>query len=241
MVDVYVTNSNFNDYYDNQNSDRAALQSQSLLWMALYAAQLLIYYDLWDEAIDKRDAVLDDQQEVLDYLHEADLTTDYAALLLKQEILSLGLPDVDMCADAVLCASDSFKDGSAVDSLAAKLMKSDCCGAPTDKNGDELVTTEGQLYAARAAAYTGGILANSSKRRREQFRKNKTALASRAQASARTSIQSVLAMYQQAASIYEGLASIYLKGFNSAGAGLGISLQRFATGNTGTTSGSGTV
>lgn len=242
MVDVYVTNGNFNTYYDNQNADRAALQDQTLLWMTLYAIQLGLYYDLWDEAIDDRDAVLNDQQVVLDYLHETDLAVDHPMMQLKQDVVRLPLPEVDMCGDAVMYASDALKDGAAVDSLAEKLMKSDCCGAPTDINGDALSITEGQLHAVRASAYTGGVLANSAKRRREAFRKNKTALVLRAQSSSRMAIGPILAMYQQAASIYEGLASIYLQGFNSAGAGLGVSLQRLASGNGATTStGAGAV
>ena len=93
-------------------------------------------------------------------------------------------------------------------------------------------TNEGALYAHRAVGYAGGIIHNANKRRVERFLENKTALTARAQASARLAPGPILAGYQQAASIHEGLAGIFLKGFNSAGAGLGVRLGQITGINT---------
>lgn len=221
-IDVNITNSNFNKWLDDQNADRDALQAQTLLWTLLFAAQLLIYYNLWKDAVDKRDAVIDDMERILSYLHETDLAVDYPMMLKQQEVLNVPLPKKEMCTDAVRFDDETRKDGDAVDDLSFHFTKMDCCSP--------IETTEGQLYSARASNYTGGVLANSSKRRQESFRKNKTALVLRAQATSRMAIAPILAALGQAMSIYEGLASTFLQGFNSAGAGLGVNLQRLASG-----------
>lgn len=221
-IDIFITNDEIRDWYKNQNDDRAALQAQTLLWTALFAAQLLIYYNLWKDAVEKRDVVIDDMERILEYLHETDLAVDYSMMLEQQNVLNVHLPKKEMCTDAALFDDEDRQDGDAIDDLAFHFTKMDCCSP--------IETTEGQLYAARASNYTGGVLANSSKRRQESFRKNKTALVLRAQATSRMAIAPILAALGQAMSIYEGLASTFLQGFNSAGAGLGINLQRLGSG-----------
>ena len=211
-------------WYKNQNEDREKLKEQTLLWTFLLAAQMVIYYNLWKDVVEKRDAVIDDMEEMLTYLHDKDMNVDYPMMKKKQEVLDLALPEVDLCGDAILCSSDADLDGKAIDSLATHLAKADCCGSPWE-------TTEGQLYAARAGDYAGGILANSAKRRQEEFRKNKTRLVLKAQATARMAAAPILGMYQQSMGIYEGLAGVYLQGFTSAGAGLGVNLQRLGGNN----------
>ena len=165
-----------------------------------YAAQLAIYYALWDDAIDARDAVMDKHEDVLQYLHDTDLNIDYPQLLKKQEVLDLPLPDLAMCSDARLYHGQVHNDGDAVDLKCSHLAEMNCCGIP-----DEWKNHEGDLYAARASDYTGGVLANSGKRRVEAFRENKTRLALQAQRNSKMAISPILSNYVQAASIYEGV------------------------------------
>lgn len=235
-IPVEITNTEITDWYQNQNDDRAALQTQTLLLTGLFAAQLVLYYALWDDAIDKRDAALDKYQDILDYAHDQEINVDYQQLLAKQDVLDLALPEVNMCEDAQLFEVEVHNDGQAIDDKCFDLSKSDCCSPPP-----EWKNHEGQLYAARAQDYTGGILANAAKRRREAFLENKVALALRAQQSARTSLSSILNNYTQAVSIYEGLASTFLQGFNSAGAGLGVNIARLgqSSASSGTTNAAG--
>lgn len=228
-TDVYITNGNINKWFDDQNSDRADLQAQTLLWTILYAAQLLIYYNLWKDITDKRDAVIEDLQSVLDYLQITDLGVDYPQMLKKQNILELHFPEKKMCADSKLFEPQSKNDADVVDDMASYFMRQTCKRWPNDHNCDPLETSEGALCASVAQDYTGTMLANSSKRRREKFRQNKTQLALRAQATARMAVAPILQMYQQAIQIYEGLASVFMQGFTSAGAGLGINLWRLGS------------
>lgn len=220
-IPVTITNSEITQWYQNQNDDRAALQTQTTLLVALQLAQLLIYYDLWDEAVDNRDKVIDKYLKVQEYLHNTDLNIDYPQLLKKQEVLDLPLPDLSMCTDSILFHTEVHNDGDAIDAKCEDLAEMDCCGVP-----DEWKLHEGDLYAARAHDYTGGILANSSKRRVEAFRENKTRLILQAQRNSKMAISPILQNYTQAISIYEGLASTFLEGFNSAGAGLGVNVAR---------------
>ena len=223
-IPIEITNPEIQAWFAQQNANEAALQTQTLLLTGLFAAQMLIYYDLWDDAIDNRDAVMDKYEKALCDLHDMDLGVDYTQMLKKQEVLDLPLPAVEMCEDADLWHEEVHNDGQAVDDKCESLLKSSCCDFP-----EEWRNHEGQLYAARASDYTGGVLANSSKRRREDFIANKTALVLRAQSSAKMSIQPILNNYIQATSIYEGLASTFLQGFNSAGAGLGVNLFRLGS------------
>lgn len=220
-IPVEITNSEITKWYNDQNNDRAALQTQTLLLTIAYAAQLVIYYNLWSDAIDGRDNVMDKHEEVLQYLHDTDLGVDYPQMLKKQSVLSLPLPIINMCADVNLYHQQVHNDGDTVDLKCSHLAEMNCCGVP-----DEWKNHEGDLYAARATDYTGGILANSGKRRVEEFRENKTRLVLQAQRNSKMAISPILSNYVQAASIYEGLASTFLQGFNSAGAGLGVNVAR---------------
>lgn len=207
------------------NNDAAA---QASTWAIAFAAQMVIYFALWDDAVDNRDDALDAQEAALSYLDNADATVDFPQMKLKQTVLTdLELPDLGACTDPLVCLDEHLSDAKPVDDKADAQSRRACGGAPEGWG-----MYEGQLYASRAAAYTGGIVHNANKRRVEGFRQNKTQLALRAQSSSRMAIGPILAGYQQAASIHEQLASIFLQGFQSAGAGLGVSLERMS-GNVG--------
>lgn len=206
----------------NNNAD-----SQSGVWAAAFALQMAAYYALWDDAIDNRDEVFNKQTAALDYLHDTDGSVDFPQMQLKQTVLTdLTLPDVAPCTDPLICLTENLADAKPVDSKAETQARRACGGVPTGWD-----TYEGELYASRAAAYTGGIVHNANKRRVEGFRQNKTQLALRAQSSSRMDIGPIMKGYQQAASIHESLAGLFLQGLTSAGAGLGVSLDRLGGGS----------
>lgn len=217
------------DYLDAEVAANNEAAAQAPIWAAAFAAQMVIYFALWDDAVDNRDDVLDKQQVVLDYMHDTDGAVDFPQMQLKQTVLTdLELPLLDACVDPMVCNAEDWRDADVVDDKAEVISRMACGGIP-----EGWTTHEGVLYASRATAYTGGIIHNANKRRVEGFRQNKTQLALRAQSSSRMATGPILAGYQQAASIHEGLAGIFLKGFQSAGAGLGVSLERM-TGAAGT-------
>lgn len=214
--------SKWEDYLQQEIDANNEASANAGLWAINFAAQMVIYFGLWDDAVDLRDDVLDKQMAVLDYLHGTDKTVDYPMMEYKQTVLTdLPLPELAPCTDPLKCMPEDLLDGEVVDTLAEDQFRLTCGGAP-----DGWATHEGALYAAAASSYTGGVVHNANKRRVEGFRQNKTQLALRAQSSSKMSITPILQGYQQAAAIHEQLASIFLQGFQSAGAGLGVSLER---------------
>ena len=226
-----IDNPEIKKWYKDQNARNAARDGQTLILVLAYVIQLAVYYNFWSDAVDRRDDGIDRQKDLLDYLYDKDMTVDYPMMQYKQGVLGLSVPGPDLCGDALLLQACTKADGRVVDDL-AMTQKAHSCGIPA--NWD---IGEGTLIAARALAYTGGILANSGKRREEQFREEKTKLVLRAQLTARFSVGPILKDYQQAIAIQEGLASIFAAGFNSAGVGLGTALGQLANQNniTGTT------
>ena len=232
MVDVVITGvttdvpvtprGNWDTYLAQEIAANDQASADAALWAIAFAAQMVVYFALWDDAVDNRDDVLDKQKAVLNYLNDTDENVDFPQMQLKQTVLTdLELPELNACTDPLICRAENLLDGDVVDDKANAQARRACGGLP---NGWEAY--EGELYAHRSASYTSGIIHNANKRRVEGFRQNKTQLVLRAQSSSRTAIGPILAGYQQAASIHENLAGIFLQGFNSAGAGLGVSLER---------------
>lgn len=195
---------------------------QAAEWAIAFGLQMAAYFLLWDSAVDDRDDALDKQKALLDYLHTTDTNVDYVQMMLKQTVDDdLIIPVLTPCTDALFCNKENLNDGEVVDSLARTEGRRSCGGIPTGWTNNE-----GALMATVASAYTGAMAARANERRVEGFRKNKTSLMLRSQSSATMAVGPILKGYEQAAAIHEQLASIFLQGFNSAGAGLGVSLER---------------
>lgn len=208
---------------NNQAADDAAA------WAIAFAAQAVIYFALWDDAVNKRDGVLDHQREFQDYLRDTDIAVDFEIMKKKQTVLTeLILPSLNVCFDPMLCMEENVSDGDVVDGEAKKQARTACGGVPAGWTNNE-----GRLYSAAAAVYAGGFVHNANKRRIEGFRKNKTNLTLQAQRTAVMSSGPIMSGYTQSAAIFEGLSGIFLQGFQSAGAGLGVSLNRLADGSGG--------
>lgn len=223
---VYITNSEMIQWYEEQNADRANLQTQTLAWTALLAAQMLIYYNLWDNMVDQRDQIIDHYMNVVEYVHSQDMTVDYPWLQFKQEILNLAVPLADVCLEAKRFTDESVLDGQVVDTLAHTLIQRGCRDMPRN-----WVIHEGALYASRGHNHASGFLAQAMRRREESFRQKKTQLVLNAQQASEINLSAVYDYYQQALAIFQDLASVFLKGFTSAGYGLGINLDRLSRSN----------
>lgn len=216
-------------YLDQEIAANNAAEEQAEDWSAAFLVQLAAYFLLWDDAIDNRNDVLDKQEEFLAYLEATERDVDFPQIQLKQTVLTdLTLPELNPCADPLKFVDENVSDGLVVDTEASKQSRSACGGVPA---GWDL--HEGLLRSHAAASYAGGLMHNANKRRREGFRVNKTALVQRAQSAGNLAVGPILAGYQQAAAVHEGLASIFLQGFQSAGAGLGVSLERMTTAGSG--------
>lgn len=224
------------DWFEAENDRREELNIFTLIQTGLQIAQLIIYYNKLDDAIDKRDEKIDAQIEWMQELEDYKETQDLPMLNLKASALTaLGLPTVDMCGDAVRNASMSVNDGEAVDDKSQTIAGRTCRGVP-----EGWATHDGGLAAGRAASYAGGMMANSAKRRQEYFQTQKTKIVRAAQQGMKAvyNASDTLAMYSQAVAIHSGFADLFMQGFNSAGAGLGVALGQLA--GSGTSNAAGT-
>ena len=215
-------------YLDQEIAANEIAVSQAATWSTAFTVQMTAYFALWTDAVSDRDDVLDKQIEATDYVQTQSAEIDFPQMVLKRSVLTGAvLPELSACTDPLLYLSENIADGEVVDSEARKQSRSACGGVPAG-----WATHEGELYSTAAASYAGGLVHNANKRRVEGYRRNKTALVQQAQRSGVLALGPILAGYQQAAAIHEGLAGIFLQGFQSAGAGLGVSLDRLSTAQT---------
>lgn len=246
MPSVVITNSGFNpylssgddyhkegekyykdgqDWYADEEADRTDRKFANIAAMAAMGAALAAYFALWTGAVNDRDAVIDKQQAVVNYLHDKDLAVDYPFMVKKQGVLTLEVPEADICGDVNKDVSAANFDGQGVTNFYNSQMAGVCGGKPTGwGRGD------GKINAGRVMTYTSGIISTSGKRREERFIGLKTQIVLKGQSAARMNITPVLSNYRQAVMIHEGFAQIFAGGFNSAGVGLGTLIGQAAAG-----------
>lgn len=213
---VWIENPDINEWYTRENQERDQKQQDTLLLTVAYVLQMGFYYNLWDDAVDNRDSLIEREKQILDYMINTDETVDYPFMQLKQEVLSIPTPSADMCGDNNRYVSFVTQEGNEIDDLGLSQANHCCGGLP-----DNWSIHEGILNASKAQGYAGSMLAASGKRRTERFRMQKTDLVLRGQASSSFNPGPMLSDLHQAIGIQEGLASIFAAGFNSAGVGLG--------------------
>lgn len=227
---VYIQNEPFQHWFQTANERTEGLDLVAIAQVILQTAQLVLFYGLADDATDRRDAKIDKTIEFQQDLQDYKFNQDLPVLNLKASVLTdLELPTIDMCADALKVTTDAMNDGAAVDNKAFLFSEESCHGIPQGWG-----VHEGSLMAGKSGSYASGMIANNSKRRVEQFRIVKTDLVRAAQQGMKAvySANETMAKYAQSASIDAGLADLFIQGFNSAGAGLGVALGRLANGTT---------
>lgn len=211
-----------------QTSRQTAVDAAAATQIGALTAQWGYYYDQADDAIDKRDIAIDTQISFMQYLQDTKVNTDLPMVQDQLDVLTdLDLPDVLTCGSGNDVAFQTWQDGIAVDDTANKLTDQAPGGRP-----NTFREHSGRLYGMKSGSYAYGIVSNADVRRRERFRKNKTQLVRQAQSNSKSiySAGEVLSKYAQNTAIYSGLADLYIQGFNSAGAGLGVALGRLGTG-----------
>lgn len=214
----------------------STLTALAVTQMAAYAAQLVIYYNAAKDSVDDRDAAIDDQVSFMQYLQNTKVNVDLPMVEDKVDVLTLlDLPVLQPCGDGFDIASMSRQDGIAVDDTSHKLSKQSCGTIPNN-----WYQHAGRLSGAKSGSYAYGITSNADVRRVERFRKNKTSLVRQAHLGTKSIYNAgdVLSRYAQVVGVHSGLADLYIQGFNSAGAGLGVALGKLSTG-TGQGSGDG--
>jgi len=171
-------------------------------------------------------------------LEDLNINQDLPMIEDKADVLTdLQLPIPFFCGFDFNVAFMPFFDGEGVDLKSQHLALESCSGVP---NGWDL--DEGNVQQSKAGSNLISITSASDVRRIENFRRSKTSLVRTAQIGLKSTFNAgdTLSKYAQAAAIHSGFADLYIQGFNSAGAGLGVALGKLNTGSTDQNSGGST-
>lgn len=196
--------------------------------IAVHGALMVAQYQLGQDAIDDRDDAIDDQINFMQQLQDLKVSQDLPMLLRKKDVLTdLIIPTIDFCQVDFGLFFHSNNDGLAVDNKSDQLSRSSR-GVPSG-----WLLHEGVLKGMKSAGYTQGIDKNADKRRVEALRKSKSRLVRSAQSTLKSEYNSaeILNKKSQVATIHGGIADLYMQGFNSSGAALGVALGRLSNKN----------
>lgn len=216
-----ITNANFNKWYDEENERRKQLSKVSNIMIGFLLLQMVYYVTEAYQQLNKRDDRIDDIISFMDYIQNKKHGVDLEMSKLKASVRNLALPDVDGCEDAIRFSNHGYADGEVVDDMSLQLSQSSCLGIPSNWS-----LHDGDVLQARDVANADAVIANNAVRQREWFQERKTVLMRSAQRNMKApySANETLQMYAQSMSIHSGLADMYIAGFNSAGAGLGVKI-----------------
>lgn len=228
----------------------ASLKTEMGIFAGLSIAQLIAYWLLYNDQVNNRDRVLGDPDEV--NIKEVanidcDLGSEYDSLLgfmkyieerrdrdfeiLKDKLNLFGqivadneAPDV--CEEALRYGKDFCDASQSFNKLQENFAACSCAGIPEGWGLHD--NTFGTSFGV---ALAGSIMTTGAKRLSEEFEKVKPELASNIQTSMKAvyNAQSVFGYYQQALGIFQGLSDLFISGFNSAGATLGIAVGQLAS------------
>lgn len=239
MADVKVTNvlgeeglaigaiGNYFKYreeYEKETSDASVAMTLAFL------AQMVIYGVLAWNAIEDRDDAIDKYLEFAQYLRDQ-RDIDYDRINQLPSTIGMSEPSSDPCGLASKYLSQSLQDGNSFKVMEDDLAECSCAGIP-EGWGTHMNT----LAGAMAQASAGELMVTGRKRIRDWYLPKKADIIRKAHINYRSLITggSVLYYYERAMTIYSGIADLFISGFNSAGAGLGVSLQRLAAPETAT-------
>ena len=213
-------------YYVKKYEYEQELAAETLIQGLLALAQMIIYWNLYDDMLEKRDQAIDDLIAFLDKL-QGYKQQDLPILRAKKDALSIPEPSANSCTEGGRYRSESLRDGQAVDQTSMDFIHCSCAGIPTGWG-----LHDGILSAGLGSATAGSYMASNAKRRQEAFRKAKINIVQTAQAGMKAVFKAsdIIGYYSHAASIYSGLTDIFISGFNSGGAALGVALGKMGTG-----------
>lgn len=229
MPDEWIEVGPLGKYFEARMQYEAELQIATLGELLLAAVQLGYYWDEFKEAIDNRDDVIDNNLiPFMDYLRNGPRANDLGMIANKQGVrdgLAADEPTADNCLENIRYRGEVTQDGNAVDKSARRFAKESCCGIPEGWG-----IHDGDLAAVLSVPIEGSYQAAAADRRRQEFLKNEVGLVQAAQRSIKATINasSILAYYERAIAIYQGLGDMFIQGFNSAGAALGVALGKLA-------------
>lgn len=226
-------------WHKSQAERQEKLDEMTGLYTLLAIGQMIYYWTKVDEHVDERDCAIGkytdenkkDNAGMLGFLFDLEKYRDEVDWdILNDKYAVLGEIDFNewkdsSCSTAMNYVGDLANDGESIDDMERMFAKTSHGGVP-----DGWGIHDGSLVLGLGAAYSGPVMNMAKVEMFEEFKQHVIPIVQQAQMSMKGiyNISSIMRYYEQAIQIREGLADMYLQGFNSAGAMLGTSLGRLA-------------
>lgn len=244
-TDIMSAYAKYKHEYDTE------LSIQSVITAGLAAAQMIIYWDLFDEYLDKRDETLDMYIAFLEKCRARTFNVDLPELKRIRNVLDDDNLDefsrrYHTCEEGKrFVYSGDHNDYTKLevhhDGEFVNRTNMDTVNKATNEGfiPDGWGLHEGWIASAMSAGVSTSLSNHLAKHRYYDFLRAKARLLHTAQQAMKAVIKAsrIEEYYRQAAAIYSGLSDVFIQGFNSGGAALGTALGRLSS--TGTSNGSG--
>lgn len=232
---------NIMGYHAKQQASRQEELDEKALWFAGLAILQLIYY--WDKLEDHtkaRDCAIGeftpDNEGMLGFMAEIESFRDALDINILREKASVkdqinfGEFEPKSCDTALLYFEDTNNDAKVINRFEKMFADCSCSGIP-----EGWATHDGSFARGLAASFSGPIANSFAVDLYEDFKANAVTVVQKSQMAMKAiyNISGIMRYYEQAINIHEGLATLFIQGFNSAGAMLGTSLGQLANSNTG--------
>lgn len=228
-------------FYARQQATRQEeLDTQALIFAVAAIAQLIYYWDKLKDHTKDRDCAIGkfaiENQGMLGFMAELENyrdTVDIKILRDKARIkdqINFGEFEPKSCDTALLYYDDIENDAKVINRFEKMFADCSCSGIP-----EGWATHDGSFARGLAASFSGPIANSFAVDLYEDFKVNAVAVVQKAQMAMKAiyNISGIMRYYEQAINIHEGLATLFIQGFNSAGAMLGTALGQLANSNTG--------
>ena len=231
---------NIMGYHAKQQASRQEELDEKALWFAGLAILQLIYY--WDKLKDHteaRDCAIGEfspsNEGMLGFMAELESyrdAVDFPILMQKAGIkdqINFGEFEPKSCDTALLYFEDTNNDAKVINTFEKMFADCSCSGIP-----EGWATHDGSFARGLAASFSGPIANSFAVDLYEDFKANAVAVVQKSQMAMKAiyNISGIMRYYEQAINIHEGLATLFIQGFNSAGAMLGTALGQLANSNT---------
>ena len=214
------------EYFEYRHEYEKSMTEESVIYTLAYIVQMILYAVAAYEKIEQRDEMIDKMQEFMKYLHDTKHNVDYIQLPKMIGVMGMDDRKFNYCDETKRYLNQAREDAVGLTAMEEMYINTSPAGAP-----DGWGFHDAMLIYPLASATAGELMVTTGKRRVEDIKAKRAELVHKAHVNVRGlfTASTVLNYYQQAQSIYAGLADLYISGFNSAGAGLGVSLQRLAS------------
>ena len=216
-----------------QRERQGELDEAMLFYSALAIIQMLIYWDRHKDYVEKRDCAIGEEfvpedKGLIGFLAQLESYRDEDWKTLGEKASIKDKIKFDewkpkYCENATLYQSRSNHDSQMIDRFEQMFSETAIDGVPEGWS-----IHDGSLAFGLGASFSGPLYNIAQIEMFERFKADAIAIVQQAQMSMKAiyNASAIMKYYEQVIGIYEGFATMYMQGFNSAGAMLGTSLGK---------------